>query len=51
RFRVEKVLSEASQLNSFVRKNNVSSEIRKSWNNLRHDLNLLADLYNLRRLR
>jgi hypothetical protein len=51
RVNVDRVLREASDVNRIMRNNGFGGGIEGEWSNLRHELNTLADVYNLKPLR
>lgn len=48
---VERVLREASDVNRIIRDADFGRRLEGEWNNLRRELNTLADVYNLKPLR
>jgi hypothetical protein len=48
---VERVLHEAADVNRIIRGENLGRGVENEWGNLRRELNMLADVYNLTPLR
>ena len=51
RSNVDRVLRQASDVNRIMRETGFAANIEGDWNNLRRELNTLADVYNLKPLR
>lgn len=48
---VQAVVNQADEINAWIRRSRTTPDIERQWAALRRDINTLADVYNIRRLR